>query len=1115
MKEFIQKNKLSIAVFSILVVISLLLSIFYKPSKNEDLFSSNNNFTWNVKETINFAKKKESNAIYVSKNISLPYNANTVQYSWNILNYKIKISNFAKSRYGEENKEPKLKEWEKKAFIATYYFKDRLKNIYFPADKIVFTGCKIKISKDNIIIDDLTQKLCKIVIFPKSDKEYQFYNRKWKVKFKKDDVIILQIKAVPVVYKLEQYINSYLSSTSKISPNYLYYLKTYTLVNIPTKFKINGKIKNVNLYKIIKSNNIDPKIEKEFNLKQEKGVDAKEVLKKYLQKSLYWRKVRQIKDFKVDYLSWNTEISFSWKNEWEYLITFVWKYDFFYSFSFKVKDKFDENDFKYEIYPESFLANFRSTFPFDKEKTEKNIKDFFKPYEVTFDWWSNRDFTINYYIPLKKTFSWNIVLENAVKTIKVPVKIYVDKMDPKYTYAWIEWKKVNVLPKNGYWGHHISIGYKNLKEFDLYFQTCTFNPNIKNNQTENMDLALMNCKWKVIHKLFKVKDFQYWKEFWIDYPLPKELENVPYFRVSFYKDFKWAKYFKKTNIWVTVKKAGKKYYVFANNFDDGNFTKQAVALFYKFDKWTFNFISKKILVDGETIFTWADNLALVQVAKWNDVTFSVLSNYARYRNEWNRFKINDYINSYDIGQRSYWWNLDTIKIYGYTDRWLYKAGDDVFFAGWVRNLKNKTSIPQWKVVVKLKHYGTEISKTEIESLDSFGGFKWKFTLPKSAELWVYQIQFIFSDKIRYSQDIKIEEYQKPTFLSKNKIISKNGEIFLEVNPQYYFGWNLKNYDLSVNWELKWKDICWYCWWRNEKDYYYNWVFKDSIYSGWDLNFENVKDKSVLKITNLNNFKNISYKITLKADIQIKDNQTDEKHFYTEYFTINPPVLVWLDGQPVERLYKEDVKDGKYTIKWNIKKAPLNVNNLQISYIVYKRDFGYTEEKWVDGAYYYVNNKKFTKIKTWIIPYNKNFKLNIPLDKAGEYFVRVFVKKDDKILWEVQKRIYYYKDNAWWYAWDQKNNFKLDVSISKKKYKLWENILVNINPYIKGSKVLLTVERWNDILDTYKFTLTWWKITIPVKDNYYPNINVSVVQFVGEKTESGLKNKKTSPDSFWT
>jgi hypothetical protein len=59
---------------------------------------------------------------------------------------------------------------------------------------------------------------------------------------------------------------------------------------------------------------------------------------------------------------------------------------------------------------------------------------------------------------------------------------------------------------------------------------------------------------------------------------------------------------------------------------------------------------------------------------------------------------------------------------------------------------------------------------------------------------------------------------------------------------------------------------------------------------------------------LKKLKNISYKITLKADINIKDNQTDETHFYTEYFDIQPPVKIGLAGQPVERLWYSDVKN---------------------------------------------------------------------------------------------------------------------------------------------------------------------------------------------------------------
>lgn len=59
-------------------------------------------------------------------------------------------------------------------------------------------------------------------------------------------------------------------------------------------------------------------------------------------------------------------------------------------------------------------------------------------------------------------------------------------------------------------------------------------------------------------------------------------------------------------------------------------------------------------------------------------------------------------------------------------------------------------------------------------------------------------------------------------------------VSLVMQPTYFFGAPLKQYDVRVTWSLIGKDICWYCRWRNEDDYYFNHVFNDSISKGGEF-----------------------------------------------------------------------------------------------------------------------------------------------------------------------------------------------------------------------------------------------------------------------------------------
>ena len=59
----------------------------------------------------------------------------------------------------------------------------------------------------------------------------------------------------------------------------------------------------------------------------------------------------------------------------------------------------------------------------------------------------------------------------------------------------------------------------------------------------------------------------------------------------------------------------------------------------------------------------------------------------------------------------------------------------------------------------------------------------------------------------------------------------NDNVQIVLSPKYFFGASLKNYDVNVQRSLAGKDICYYCYWWNPQDYYYNYVFNDSISTG--------------------------------------------------------------------------------------------------------------------------------------------------------------------------------------------------------------------------------------------------------------------------------------------
>jgi hypothetical protein len=182
---------------------------------------------------------------------------------------------------------------------------------------------------------------------------------------------------------------------------------------------------------------------------------------------------------------------------------------------------------------------------------------------------------------------------------------------------------------------------------------------------------------------------------------------------------------------------------------------------------------------------------------------------------------------------------------------------------------------------------------------------------------------------------------------------------LVMNPSYYFGQALSHYDVKINWSLAGKDICAYCRWWSQDSYYYNYVFNDTINTGGELALYNQTTNSLstpLFPTALLAQK--GYQYSLKANITVKDNNSDETQFFTRYIDFNPGVKLGLSGQPYEWLYNENGKDSRkdFTIDGEIKEGKDKIKNL--AYEVLYRSYDQDTQQGVDGNIYYLNGNQY-------------------------------------------------------------------------------------------------------------------------------------------------------------
>jgi uncharacterized protein YfaS (alpha-2-macroglobulin family) len=253
-----------------------------------------------------------------------------------------------------------------------------------------------------------------------------------------------------------------------------------------------------------------------------------------------------------------------------------------------------------------------------------------------------------------------------------------------------------------------------------------------------------------------------------------------------------------------------------------------------------------------------------------------------------------------------------------------------------------------------------------------------------------------------------------------------------------------------------------------------------------------------------------YKYTLKADIIIRDKKSDEVSFVTKYIDFAPLVKIGLNGQPYERLYDDGARNTKntFTIDGDIAEGKKDIDAL--AYEVFYRSYNQELQQGIDGSPYYINGTEYKKITGGKISTASKFSIPTKfIDKPWSYLVRVSAT-DEKgtIIGEVHKQIEYYS-----FANDSDgllgalpNNYTLTVSIPKKTYEENEDIPVDIAPYQKWARVIMTVERGNRIIDTIEQTLDGKPLTVKVKKWYAPNITINVMQIAGTELSSTTRKE---------
>ncbi len=437
------------------------------------------------------------------------------------------------------------------------------------------------------------------------------------------------------------------------------------------------------------------------------------------------------------------------------------------------------------------------------------------------------------------------------------------------------------------------------------------------------------------------------------------------------------------------------------------------------------------------------------------------------------------------------------EIYTYTDRPIYRPGQEVFIKGIYRmgfdgELKFDKDAP---IEIKITNSsGTEVFNQKT-TLNNFGTFNTSFKLPTNAALGGYYIQA--NNQYTY---FDVEEYVGAAFEAKadmprdEYIAGENAEF--NIVGKYYFGVPVSNGKVEYSFTAQNYYFDRYTdeYFNFGNDWYncYSCGYGDSyIKSGQTTLDQNgqvkitqtLDFKSFFKNTNGDSSKIVVFHATIK-DAQGKSVSTEKSfivHRGTFYMGVKAEPYFAGVNQPFNiRLKTVDTK-GK----------GIGQNNITI--VVNKAEWKSFKRQEVDGSYYNRTERVLTTVVTKKVNTdgNGNYTGEFRMDSPGEYDISASGtdNRDNPIT--ASDYIYIYGQGVT--SVRETNNATLDITAERTDLSVGDTAKIIFQSPYKKAKALITLERGR-ILD-YKVVdidSNIYKYDFPIKNVFVPNVFASVL-----------------------
>ncbi len=436
----------------------------------------------------------------------------------------------------------------------------------------------------------------------------------------------------------------------------------------------------------------------------------------------------------------------------------------------------------------------------------------------------------------------------------------------------------------------------------------------------------------------------------------------------------------------------------------------------------------------------------------------------------------------------------TYRVYVYTDRPLYRPGQTVFFKAVVRSDDDGAySQPPagTEVKVKVSDWQDRTLYEKTLKTTAFGSLADSFTINPEAGLGSYQIVAKIGDE-EYSNEIQVEEYRKPEYavsVKTDRADYINGDtITATIRANYFFGGAVAG--ASAHWTLY------------ANDYYFYW-------SGGDLDFGNIAEQRYWgygrEVSSGDAKLNASGELVVKLPADI--SQEERSQIYTVEATVtdeaNQPQFAivralvhrgsFYIGMKPTNYVADKGKAARFDIQTvDTQSKPLG--RVALSYAINLINWDCRRTKDDKGRTIWKCDESKTEIQRGDLTTDTNGKYQLAFTppKGGSYRLDAQGKdaRGNRVLGQTWLWV---SDRAQFISWRYDNNDRIALVLDKKEYRVGDTAKVLIqSPYQKAT-ALVTLERGKIIskqlvaLDSNSAT-----VSIPITDNYFPNVYVGVV-----------------------